>query len=277
MKLKLHLLGLLSCLLLCTKSVCALTPGDIAIIQYNSDGPEGFAFVALTDIPAGEVIFFTDNGWLSSGSFRSNEGTITWTAPVGGVACGTIVTITNNSADIGVATGSVALAASGDQVLAYQGSSSSPSFIYAINAEGSAVWQANATSSNTSALPTGLIDGVTAVAITEVDNAAYNGALTNNTRLALQGAIGTSTNWSNTSNSSPVSYAGGPFTVTECNTCTEPTTTTSAMVATPTAGATSTSIDISWTNGDGINRIIVMREVNAVTATPTDGSTYSAN
>lgn len=37
---------------------------------------------------------------------------------------------------------------SGDQVLAYQGSESSPTFIHALNNEGAGVWQAGATSTS---------------------------------------------------------------------------------------------------------------------------------
>lgn len=37
-----------------------LSPGDIAIVSYNADDPDTFAFVALRDIGAGTVIRFTD-------------------------------------------------------------------------------------------------------------------------------------------------------------------------------------------------------------------------
>ena len=57
--------------------------------------------------------------------------------------------------------------------------------------------------------------------------------------------------------------------------CTGPPTTVAPTVTVPTVGAT--SLGISWTNGDGANRIVVMREANAVTATPTNNTTYSAN
>ena len=58
-----------------------LAAGDIAIISMNADTNKTFAFVSLVDIPAGEVIKFTDNGWLSAGGFRTGEGILTWTAP----------------------------------------------------------------------------------------------------------------------------------------------------------------------------------------------------
>ena len=35
-----------------------LNTGDIALIAYNADGGDDFAFVALVDIPANESIYF---------------------------------------------------------------------------------------------------------------------------------------------------------------------------------------------------------------------------
>lgn len=145
-----------------------LSAGDIAILQYNSDGsPEVIKFIALTSIESGTTINFTDNGWRSDNTFRANEGTDTWTA-ASDISCGQIVTITLSS---------IAFNANGDQVLAYQGLSTSPTFLFAINNEGSGVWQTTATNSRTSALPTGLTNGVNAVALNEIDNTKYTGSL----------------------------------------------------------------------------------------------------
>ena len=179
----------------------AITAGDLAIIEFQSDNPDALKVVALSDLSVGEVINFTDNGWQSSGSFRSNEGTSTYTVGSGGIAAGTVLTI-----DVG----SMQFSTSGDQVLVYQGSSSSPTFIYGLNGEGSAVWQANATSSNTSALPTGLVNGATAIALSEADNYVYSG-ITTGTQAELLAAIGTTANW--TSSNSPLAGFSGTFTV----------------------------------------------------------------
>jgi len=40
---------------------------------------------------------------------------------------------------------------------------------------------------------------------------------------------------------------------------------------------TSSSFKIKWTNGDGTNRLVIVREGNAVIAVPADGSTYNAS
>ena len=130
-----------------------LVAGDIAIIGVNEDaGPTGgqdhsFSFIALTTIPAGEQIYFTEQGWnnnntpptvaegTASGFWMGNsEGHYRWTAPVGGVACGTIIRIyengsTNTLVIDGVGSMSSILSGSGwnlsagDQVIAYYSAS----------------------------------------------------------------------------------------------------------------------------------------------------------
>jgi hypothetical protein len=47
-----------------------LSPGDLAIVQYNSSTTDSFTFVFARDIEAGTVVNFTDNGWLAAGGFR---------------------------------------------------------------------------------------------------------------------------------------------------------------------------------------------------------------
>lgn len=176
----------------------ALNPGDIAIVAYNADDPDQFAFVALADIPAGEEIRFTDNGWQSTGAFRTGEGEVVWTAPAGGVPAGTVVTVTV-TAPIGTSLGTVSgssppnLSTSGDQVIAFQGSLASPVLLYALNSDGP--WAADATSSNNSARPASLTDGRTALALDpERDNYVYTGP-TSGTVDALLAAIGNVANW----------------------------------------------------------------------------------
>ncbi len=155
-----------------------LLPGSIVIIGYASDAPKNLAFVPTVDIVPGTVIKFTDNGWQASGSFRTGEGILTWTAPDSGVAAGTIVNIYTSG--VSVSTGTISgssfdLSTSGDQVLVYQETASSTSFIFAINAD-STGWS-DATTTATTAMPTGLVDGVTAVNIgsPERDNGYYSG------------------------------------------------------------------------------------------------------
>ncbi len=161
-----------------------LTAGDIAIIGFNFDDPDQFAFVLLVNVGSGTQINFTDNGWRSTNVFRTGEGAFTWTAATN-LAAGTIVIPTVSG---------VSFSTTGDQILAYQGTSSAPTFLYAVNSEGAGVWQADATSANTSARPSGLVNGASAIALNEIDNAKYVG-ITTGTKAQLLAAIGTTANW----------------------------------------------------------------------------------
>ena len=192
-------------------AVCAteLSAGDIAIVGYNFDNPDEFAFVALTNIGAGAQIKFTDNGWKSSGEFRDTEGTITWTA-TSGVDAGEVVTLTNPG---------LFFSTGGDQILAYQGDDSAPNFLYAVHSNGG-TWQSDATSSNTSAVPAGLVDGVTAVAIPEIDNAVYGGP-TSGDAASLLASISDSASWSG-SNSTRQTMPAGPYDVQGAGACVQP-------------------------------------------------------
>lgn len=192
-----------------------LHPGEVVITGFNSDNPDNFTFVLLTDITNGTEIKFTDNGWQTPGSFRSNEGTLTWTA-TSDLPCGTEITISGTtSASFGTVTssGSFALSASGDQILVYQGADANPSFVFAVHF-GSGGW-GNATSSNTSALPTGLTDGVNALDLGNFDNANYNCTETTE-QSAILSAIVTPSNWT-TDNNRITSIGGCGYT---CGSCT---------------------------------------------------------
>ena len=73
----------------------ALSAGDILFVCFNADN-EAFGFVAVADIPAGEVIFFTDEEWDDSiDDFGTTEGDIIWTSPAEGLTAGEVVIISN--------------------------------------------------------------------------------------------------------------------------------------------------------------------------------------
>ena len=172
---------------LCVNSQTTLSAGDIAILQYNADGsPEVIKFLALKSMETGTTIKFTDNGWKSDNTFRANEGIDTWTAATN-ISCGDIITFNLTN---------VSLATNGDQILAYQGLEASPTFIFAINNQGSAVWQTTANNGNNSALPTGLTNGTNAIAITEIDNSMYDSSTLSGTKNAILTAICNNANWS---------------------------------------------------------------------------------
>ncbi len=181
----------------------ALTAGDIAIVGLATDSPDTFSFVLLVDIVAGQQIVFTDCAWTGS-ALATNENTATWTAPAGGVAKGTVIKIVNAvtlDAAYGTVVGALSgLSSSGDQVLAYTGTSASPTFIYAASTKG---WlTSGTTTSNTSYLPVGLTDGTTAVGLAEVDNYAYSGTTTGS-QSQLLAAIGSPANWTGNDTTQP--------------------------------------------------------------------------
>lgn len=135
--------SLLCCLFATSFSYGALTVGSIGFVGFNVDGDDDFAFVAVSTIAENETIFFTDDEWNGT-AFNTGEGFLEWTAPAGGVAAGEIVTIQGGpvTTDVGSVSsvgGSFNLAATGDQIFAYQATAfnSTPSvFLTALTTNG---------------------------------------------------------------------------------------------------------------------------------------------
>jgi hypothetical protein len=152
-----------------------LQPGDIAIVGYNFKNPDEFTFITFVDLEPGTIIYITDCGWTSSNGFRAGEGIVTYTVPPEGKVHGSAITF---GLDPGFTTTGVSgffgLSTAGDQLIVYQGSFSAPQFIYALNCNGNAEWQSDAPDNNTSALPPGLINGYSSVALIEKEDGVYN-------------------------------------------------------------------------------------------------------
>ncbi len=193
-------------LFVCFKPVyAALAVGDIAFVGFNADGNDDVAFVALTNIAAGEVIIFEDNEWNGSAWVDANENAFIWTAPAGGVSAGTIVQISSvNTGSPTTNLGTVAFGATatygnnrgisgGDEVIyAYQGTRASPSFITAV-ANGGYV-AANGT------LPASLTLGTNAINLAALDDdldiASFTGLRNNQATFgAYRSIINTPSNW----------------------------------------------------------------------------------
>jgi hypothetical protein len=192
------------------------TAGDIAFTGYlGGTTNESFSFVLLKNIPSGSTLNFTDRGWNGTAFNAGTESLLTWAAgsalvagreiTISGAANSTTMTVVVSGSNIsaGTATGTmVSMPTSGDQILAYIGTVASPTFIAGIhmnsynNTAGgadcgnttAAAWD-NATvnacvnpgNANSSAMPTGLTGGTTAVYIgvdnqfnTDFDNARFN-------------------------------------------------------------------------------------------------------
>jgi len=199
-----------------TTASTSLGAGAISFLDMNAD-VDAFSFIAMVNISANEKIYFTDNGWKSDNTWNNTEGVLTWNAPAGGVACGTIVQITNNTtASVGTLNTDVSfiLSTSGDQIIAYQNGNV---MLAAINCSGAAVWQTGAINANTSNLPLGLTNGTNAVAINELDNIKYNIATLSDARSNVLSSINNSSNWVG-DNSTAQTYSG-TITICECGGC----------------------------------------------------------
>ncbi|WP_265272132.1 CARDB domain-containing protein [Nostoc sp. KVJ3] len=197
-----------------------LNPGDIAIVGFNTTNPDTIGFLVLVDIGSGTTFNVTDNGWQSSGSFRTGEGILTYTAPTD-IPAGTVLTwvngsTTNSSGFNSNNPSNFSLNSSGDSLTVYTGTLASPTLIYALN---SGAWSSNSTSAATSSEPIStnngtLVTGTTTVAITANNgtNGYYSGS-TSGTKAQLLSAISNSANWTTSSTATNLSNWKSSFTV----------------------------------------------------------------
>ncbi|GJM33416.1 MAG: hypothetical protein DHS20C18_24170 [Saprospiraceae bacterium] len=186
------LLALTFCLGWSLQGQTILAPGDLAFTGYRADGSDEFAFVLLTEVEAGTIVNFTDNGWLASGDFRTGEGVITLTFGAA-YSCGTEVLygpdgffVGDNNVGTVSTSGSLVLSTSGDQIFAFQGTLAAPSLVAGIQMNGN--WDGDASSSNASAQPASLI-GASLAIDPEVDNAVYVCEITGDTPAAIRAAV----------------------------------------------------------------------------------------
>jgi hypothetical protein len=180
-----------------TTGPTVLTAGDIAVLALQTDDADEFAFVTLVDLNPTTQVSFTDNAWTGS-ALGTTENTIVWQVPAGGLTAGSVVTFTNGT---GFSTGTTVsgsysgASTSGDQVIVYQGTPASPTFIYAVS---NTAWlTTGSTSATTSYLPTGLTNGTSARDFTTSEDNSYYGhpATFGADKAAFLTAIGNTANW----------------------------------------------------------------------------------
>ena len=198
-----------------------IAPGEIAFIGYNTDNPDGFAFITLKEIPQNEIIYFTDSGWNNSTEkWSSNEAHFSWKNNESNTPIGSIIYIYESSENVltvdglGIASslliGSSWSLISGDQIFAYQGEKPkdpNPKFITGIqgNYESDCIdtltgWEDSTcmgTANAKSSLPNALKNGDNAIALfnsTEKDNAIYTGSLNGNVN-EIRKSINNASNW----------------------------------------------------------------------------------
>lgn len=161
--------------------------GDMVPVAYrmNATGtPDGIALLTLVNILPGTNIRLADAKYTTNTPAQCPGG-ITWTAPAGGVARGTVIVIGTDdaSANIGTVSGSTfGLSSGGDQVMVYAGTNTNPTYITALSAN---AWLTTniSCSGSFSMLPAGLTDGVNAINLSTAPgnaaglsvNAYYNG------------------------------------------------------------------------------------------------------
>ncbi len=181
----------------------ALLPGELVLTGINTSNPDQFSFVPLVNLLPNSAINFTDNAW-DGFSFGTTEGTISYTAPAGGLVAGTKVIIGINGSSVSVTgggtasqTGSFALNGSGENLIAYVGTSLLPSFLFVVNTN-NLYLTSELISTSTTYLPSTLAVGTTAVAplasTGTIANAQYTGATTGSAT-SLRDLVADKNNW----------------------------------------------------------------------------------
>jgi len=181
----------------------SVAQGSLAFTAISTDAPDAFQFVVLKPIDGNAVIYFTDNSMVSAVAFGTGEGTVTYTAPSAGLPVGSVVTMTDNNNTTSLVGGGSAvgvlngLSATGDQIFAYQGSTSQPSFIAAVGT--TPFITTGSSSSNNSYLPSTLTLGVNAMVIksSHIDNGYFtcgSGTLSG-TEAIVRASIYNQANW----------------------------------------------------------------------------------
>jgi hypothetical protein len=222
-----------------------LSVGNVVILEFNGNGNDGFSFMPLVNLEAGTVIHFTDYGWnATSGAFHTAEegntsgggNMITYTAP-SAVTAGTLIrqsSILGNSAFTADADYSSynynsltyiyalnALSTGHDGILVFQGSATSPTFIWGYH---TGQWgQGSYANYYWSDLPSALTNGTNAVYFVDnsdwsdvtVDDGYYSGATTSADAATWRSRVANSANWTTSaSGTAPTLLYPNTYTVT---------------------------------------------------------------
>jgi endonuclease I len=263
-----------------TAASTSLFPGDIAILGVNTDDPDRMDFVALADIPEGTVITFTDNAWLSaSGPFNTNEGSVAWTSPAGGVTKGTVVSLTTVT--------TMSLATGGDNIIAFEGTwaerptdPNDSRFLYVFATE--AFITTGTPTTNQTYVPAALTDYSVAMTTsgTETDNAYFANGSTAQTAVSVTGTkeellvLFTDASLYYKDDTAALTFPTYTITVGTSGPVTEPTAQPTSLVF---SAVGSNSFTVSYTAADPAadGYIAVRRTGAAPTSDPVDGTSYA--
>jgi hypothetical protein len=212
-----------------------LSAGDIAFTAYNSASNgstivDTFSFILLKNISSGTSLYLTDNGWKSNNTFRTGEGALQWTAS-SAMQYGDQVKITCVSSGATASAGSVStytiggfssvpsLSTGGDQIIAFTGSSSSPTFIAGIHwnrtsTTTAAAWDTTGAGTNSSTNPLG--SGTTGLYIRggssglTITNAIAKTSAYNADAATFRSNLSDTGNWIKETSTSTVSFSQPP-------------------------------------------------------------------
>ena len=261
-----------------TTGPTVLALGDISVIGFNSNAPDGFAFVTWVDLNPNTVIKFTDNGFLAAVSAtaasngRGGENFSTWTNNTGNVIpAGTVISVIDDANPDTVSLGTTVqqlnnLANGGDQIFVYQGAGAgtlttnsdfgtnvNPStftgtILFGLNF--GTDWLSTGTpTSNTSYRPTELAAAGTSIALTtsSTSRGQYTGARTGQTLAQFKAAVTNTANWTTATGAGTVTLDTTSFTIVTAVAPTVATTTPATSITTTTA---TVGGDITATGGD---------------------------
>jgi len=194
-----------------------VSPGDVAIVGFNSDGIDTIGLVALSPLPAGAQISVTDNAWTGS-EWRATEGIAVFTVGADAVPAGSVLAWKADGSSSGAggtwATEGVSpsLTATGEALLVYQQceGKSEPNFVFGLDFSPSG-WAAagDVLTSTNSLAPPALVSAGLALALPHKDNYVYSGS-TSGTRAALIGNITQVAGWTG-DNTQEMVLPAGPF------------------------------------------------------------------
>jgi hypothetical protein len=214
---------------------------------------------------------------------------MSWTAPAGGVTAGTVVKITCSAApavaDVGTCVGSLSgLSASGDQIFVGRGAAFATSgggsmpgatyagtLLYGLNFE--ANWVPGTIDANNSTLPSALSGTYANLAFsTTGNNGQYTGSrVSEASYTAFKALIHNTSNWTR-ENTGTTSLDSTDFVLNIP--ATEPTTQASTILF---SVVQANQVTVSWTSGNGANRLVICREGSAPSSGPVDSTTYTAD
>lgn len=250
-----------------------LSPGDLVLVNVNSDDDDNFDFIPLVDLQAGTEIKFTDDAWDPTNSqFRGREGIITYTA-VSAVSAGTVVSYSGSDGNGFTRSGSFNTSGGGDNILVYQGDESTPTFFYGAGfARESSVWNYDG-DTNSSGLPSNLSEANnTILSLGTTHNYRYDTANgTEGTPQTLLELVGDGNNWEE-ENDNAFSALRSGFTI-----LSTPTLAFSTSTQTGDEGTTVTLIvELAEADNQSVDVDVVFSS-NGSTATPSDLNGFSSN